>query len=174
MLTQFYIELADRVKATLPNLKRVTLWNDDLADPANQHLVVPPSAFIQFGTISWQDFGIGVQLGTFEVTVILVERQLGEAEQGSLTQDIALSGLRRIEELHLGLQGWGGTWHTPLSRVATDVDQARGTWSAHTVTYSTSLSDASADPLCQLTEVLLPPPDITRDVDDAPPDASQD
>ncbi len=174
MLADFYKAIADRLATKVPRLNRVTLFNNQIEDAANQYELPTPCALVEFTSIAWSDQGRGIQNGEAVVSVIVASSHLGDFDHGAVGQDQAVSSLRLLDEVHLALQGWGGDQWTAFSRVSTEVDHRRNSVVAHTMSYKCSVVDDTADSYRRLTEVH-PTIVVQGDVDLLPPaDASVD
>lgn len=104
-----YISLTDAIKAALPEVKFIDLYEGQDEDYENHDQYSWPAVFIQFNDLNWQDGGSGVleannALISLRVCSLSAERATRGRDDAKMPSP-ALLHLNRLDRLNKALQG---------------------------------------------------------------------
>lgn len=165
-MKEVYLAISQRIAQEIGKVKRVTLYNQQLANLADEYAVDPIEVFIAFESVEWTDSGRGQQTGSVLVGIYVVHQRLADPDHGSYNQDQALENFDTLDQLQQVLQGFSTEFFGPMSRVATEFDISHDHLVLDYVSYQLSLTDECGDTAASLIELQTPPDiRISRELD---------
>lgn len=164
MIADIYKTVAARLREA--GMRQATWQLGQLTDAAGHHEQVFPLALVEFQEIAWDAPSTGgCQLGEALIAVTVATNRAGDFDDGSHSQDIALSGVVLVQDVHPWLAGLAGDGWGPLVLRQTILDHNAGPVEGHVLVYACQLQAAPREPvLVTVTNIV-----VTGDVDHAPP-----
>ncbi len=139
-MIEAYKIISDRLKAELPWLKHVDLFNDQIVMADKEISFNFPAIFIEFGEFAWASIGATQQRGKGVIRFHLAQEVDNDSYQGSSNQDKAFIIMKRYREVHRLLQGWTSPpYFTDLERVTSEQDEVYGPFNIFIQGYATTM-----------------------------------
>lgn len=147
-------EISERLMTKVEGIKWVDKDRGQLEEPSND--VFPrPAVFISFGLGQYKNVGGNIIEGENILRVRTCVENYVSSHHGSVNQDKALAFFQFNEDVHVALEGFGGTNFNSLTKVADEDDLDHGNLIVTLMEYNFTLIDDSANTTKDL--VLLDP-----------------
>ena len=145
MLQTLYEALSNRLQ-TATDARWIDLWDNQLQRIERINPLPYPWLFIALERIDWETMGRGVQRGTAQLTVHVVQKAMPTARVGGTQQREAMARLAYLESVHAALNGLSGPQFNSLERVATEWDEDTEVARHDMLRYTTRVEDPSQAP----------------------------
>jgi len=146
-MTEAYILIANHIKKTLPWVKFIDKFNDQMLTIEDEIDFALPAVFIELGRFIWKTTGPTTQKGDGQIRIHLVQETYGNSHVGSKTQDRIMNMMDRYKELHKALQGLQcSAYFSALDRIESEEDEIYGPVNVFIQTYATVLFEDTERP----------------------------
>lgn len=112
-----YLEIAERLKTNITNLRWVDLWRNQVGFIAEELPFPAPAIFLSFRTISTADLGMKAQDGEVQVDFYVFYETFADTFKGSYNQESALAFLEMIQQVHSLFHGESGTNYSEMRHI---------------------------------------------------------
>lgn len=146
MIKEFYIELQDRIKAKVPEIKTFGLWANQYSNEEKRNPIAYPAVFVEFASNEWESQQTGIQASLTQIVLhIGVEVYTNNIDSYRIDSNMNLDFLDLVAKLHLHLHGFSGDFFNPLLRVSEQQYSEDSNLLVWEVTYSTRITDDKAE-----------------------------
>ena len=135
----------------------VDLWNRQTERQQEQHPLFLPAVFVEFSTANYKRNSSGVQNGTQEIVIRVVQETYSDTFEGSGTQEKALEVLDLLEAVYVSLQDLSGEQFSKLERKTQSYDNNYNNIIVFEMVFMTSFVD---DTKLSATEYIGITPDL--------------
>lgn len=142
--TEFYKEIAGRVRDNLPEIRWVDLWHDQVGYLTEELPFDTPALFVGFSTVAVEDRGTLVQECDTQVDMYLFFETFSDSYSGSGNQGRALAFLESLTRLHALFHGKGGSTYAPMRRVDMRREESGGAGNLYRISFQCLVADYSA------------------------------
>ena len=143
MRLQLFKAIADQLKAQVPAVQFVDLWNEQLATLQAGKAWPLPAVFVEFDVHSWRGVGMGVREADIPVILHIVTRAADYNGNRDRRMDAALSYLQTIEDIDNAVEGLRGPNFASLMLVQSFPNHSHGELVENVEQFVTRARDAS-------------------------------
>lgn len=140
-----YKELGDKL-TTIPGLKWVDLWHNQINFLDNEHTFPTPAVFLAFRSLVIRDASDKIQDVDVQVDVYLFYETFLDTFNGAYNQDGALEFLDMLTQIHALLHGSQGTHFQNMRRTYFGPVDTGNSGNLYLSQYACKLLDTSAQP----------------------------
>ncbi len=156
--SEIYKEIAGKITATLPGIRWVDLWHEQVSYLTEELPFPTPAVFIAFGTRGTEDNSKWVQNCNVQMDLYLFYETFSDSYLGSSNQDSALDFLDRLTELHALFHGKHGEHYSEMRRVDMNREESGGAGNLYRISFECLVTDYAAQEL--FNEVEMPEREI--------------
>lgn len=142
--TELFKELANKINDSMPDIKHIDLWHNQVNFLDTEHPFATPAVFLGFRSDNIQDMGLKVQHVKVQIDVYLFYETFADTYKGSANQDNALEFLQFFDQLFATLHGTDGEQYSSMRRVNFAPVDTGGAGNLYLQTFSCELIDYTA------------------------------
>lgn len=139
-----YKAITDRIKSTVPEVRFISLWNQNTEQLEKQRAFRFPAVFVEFEAIQWSQLTRGARAADLRVRLHIVTETLAGPEDGGKYQDRALEHFDLIERIDAAMQGLSGKGFNSFMLVESITDHNHARVEVNQECFVTHLTDTSA------------------------------
>lgn len=103
-----YLAIARKLKASVPGVRYISLWNENTTNLERESSYGLPAVFIEFEPVRWEQRAEGVKCATIHVRLHIVTETLADPSDGSGSQSAALEHFDAIDAIVYAVSGLAG------------------------------------------------------------------
>jgi len=139
-----YLEISDKVKADIPEIRWIDLWHNQVNFLADEHPFPTPAVFINFRIRDTEDQGIKVQQAAVQIDLYLFYETFADTFDESLNRDDALAFLDTLTALHKLLHGTSGNTYSEMRRIGLAPVDTGNAGNLYQISFICNITDISA------------------------------
>jgi hypothetical protein len=150
--TELYKEIAGKITGSIPEVKWVDLWHEQVSFLTEELPFDTPAVFIGFSTVAIDDRGTLVQDCDTQIDLYLFYETFSDTYTASANQDRALDFLESLTRLHALFHGKSGDTYSAMRRVDMRREESGGAGNLYRISFQCLVTDYSAQDIFIETE----------------------
>ena len=152
-IEELYLEQQQIITDSLPEIKHVDLWHEQISFLEEEHPFQAPAVFFAYGSNSMEDAGNKIQKVNLQVDVYYYFETFADTARNAKRQSVALDYLKTISKINACFHGISGTYFKEMRRVGFQPVQTGTANLLYVQRYECYLIDEAAKVLSNLVEV---------------------
>lgn len=145
--SELYKEIGQKIIDTLPEVKHVDLWHEQINYLTEELPFSTPAVFIEFNTLDATDIGEKVQHLTTQVDLHIFYETFSDTYMSAGMQEDALSYLELISKLNALFHGHSGVNYGTMSKTDMKREDTGGAGNLYRLSFVCEVHDYSAQML---------------------------
>lgn len=142
-----YLELAELISQSVPEIRYIDLWGDQVNFLSEEHPFPSPALFLSFRILNTADQGLKVQKVRFQIDTYIFYETFADTARGAVNQGTAVAFLKLITDTYAVLHGTSGENYSDMRRIGFAPVSTGGSGNLYQQTYEATLIDSSAQKL---------------------------